>query len=240
MFPMSQPFAEKPGFLRRGLPSCSAFRSARCRTGSRAVGLPLVPQGLCWSLLTRIPTCYSTLHNRSARNPPWARLQYLEAHHRPGRVGVQEGEPVKRQGLFKLLKHSGNTEVKARATEDGFEFPPQAMPDGSVIHPESDYKEPLFKSILLDKRLQDAVLTQEKVQVYDSFTKVVVGFFGSIAYMLIAPPLEQGILQRIADTYQCPDIMGVEFQQDLQKGTLGFWALLPDGKNQYIGPKRSA
>jgi len=147
---------------------------------------------------------------------------------------------VKRQGLFKLLKHSGNTEVKARATEDGFEFPPQAMPDGSVIHPESDYKEPLFKSILRDKRLQDAVLTQEKIQVYDSFTKVVVGFFGSIAYMLIAPPLEQGILQRIADTYQCPDIMGVEFQQDLQKGTLGFWALLPDGKNQYIGPKRSA
>lgn len=252
---------------------------------------------------------------------------------------------------YKIQGVSGNTEVRAKATEDGFEFPPQAMPDGSVIHPEGDYKEPLFKSILRDKRLQDAGLTQEEIkaeytklvdaydkaeigqriewpalgrtlikrsdafkirlepkgtgdvsrliakiayefgfllagrefllnqkvaeplkkfimtgeaqpglsvmrvdtavsdytpahfisfQVYDSFTKVVVGFFGSIAYMLIAPPLEQGILQHIADTYQCPDIMGVEFQQDLQKGTLGFWALSPDGKNHYIGPKRSA
>ena len=78
---------------------------------------------------------------------------------------------MKRQGLFKLLKHSGNTEVKARATEDGFEFPPQAMPDGSVIHPESDYKEPLFKSILRDKRLQDAGLTQEKIKA--EYTKLV-------------------------------------------------------------------
>lgn len=72
-------------------------------------------------------------------------------------------------------------------------------------------------------------------QAYDSFTKFVVGFFGSIAYMLIAPPLQQGIFQHITDS----SIIGVEYQHDLEKHTLGFWTLLPDGQNQYIGPRRS-
>jgi hypothetical protein len=73
-------------------------------------------------------------------------------------------------------------------------------------------------------------------QTDDSFSKFVVGFFGSIAYMLIAPPLQRGIFRHITDT----SIIGVEYQQDLEKRTRGFWALLPDGKNQYIGPKGSA
>ena len=244
---------------------------------------------------------------------------------------------------FKIRGISGDVEVKARATEDGFEFPPQAMPDGSVIFPECDYREGLLRSILRDERLHSAGLAQEEakieyvklvetydnaeigqriewpalgrtlvkrsesltiklepkgtggisrliakiayefaflvsgrefllnqsvaepikklarsgdaqpgvsfmridtavedyapvhyisVQAYDSFTKFVVGFFGSIAYMLIAPPLEHGIFQHIADT----SIIGVEYQQDLEKHILGFWALLPHGKNQYIGP----
>jgi hypothetical protein len=248
---------------------------------------------------------------------------------------------------FKIRGISGDVEVKARATEDGFEFSPQAMPDGSVIFPESDYKVPLLRSILRDERLHDAGLAQEEAkteyvklvetyddaevgqkiewpalgrtlvkrsesmsiklepkgtgeisrliakiayefgffvsgrefllnqrvaqllkkfvftgevqtglsimrtdtaveeyapfhyisfQMYDSFTKFVVGFFGSIAYMLIAPPLQRGIFRHITDT----SIIGVEYQQDLEKRTLGFWALLPDGENQYIGPKGSA
>jgi hypothetical protein len=206
---------------------------------------------------------------------------------------------------------------------------PQAIPDGSVIFPESDYKKPLLKSIFRDERLRNAGLGQEQIkteyvklletydnaevgqriewqalgrtlvkrsesltiklepkgtggisrliakiayefaflvsgrefllnqsvaepikklalsgdaqagvsfmridtavedyapvhyirfQAYDSFTKFVVGFFGSIAYMLIAPPLEHGIFQHIADT----SIIGVEYQQDLEKHTLGF------------------
>src|SRR5262249_21646459 len=54
---------------------------------------------------------------------------------------------------FRIRGFAGEIEVKGRATRDGFEFPPQSLPDESVIYPETEYKEPLLKSILRDQRL---------------------------------------------------------------------------------------
>ena len=73
-------------------------------------------------------------------------------------------------------------------------------------------------------------------QCYDCLTRVVVGFFGKIAYTLIAPPFENKVLSQIAETYECPKIVGVEYQQDMAKDTVGFWALLPEKSVMYIGP----
>jgi len=73
-------------------------------------------------------------------------------------------------------------------------------------------------------------------QCYDDLTRVIVGFFGKIAYTLIAPPLENKVLNQIAETYDCPEIVGVEYQQDMAKGTVSFWALLPKKNVMYIGP----
>ena len=67
-------------------------------------------------------------------------------------------------------------------------------------------------------------------QVYDSITRVVVVFFGNIAYTFITPTFEDNILRQIAETYECPDAFGVEYQQNLAENTVGFWALLPDRK----------
>ena len=59
---------------------------------------------------------------------------------------------------FRIRGFSGGIEIKSRATKNGFELPPQPLPDGSVIYPEMEYKEPLLKSILRDQRLYDAGL----------------------------------------------------------------------------------
>ena len=248
---------------------------------------------------------------------------------------------------FRIRGFAAEIEVKGRATKNGFEFPSQSLPDGSIIHPEAEYKEPLLKSILRDQRLYDAGLTKDQIiedyerlvekykkavvgetiewptlgrtlikrsesfkiklepkgpgdvsrlaakigyefgfltfyreflsservakplhrfimdgekqpgfhvlqistdlsdyvplhyisfQVYKHVTRIVVGFFGSIAYTLIAPAFENKILDNIAKLYNCPDLIGVEFQQDLSKGKVGFWALLADKNIKYIGP----
>jgi hypothetical protein len=73
-------------------------------------------------------------------------------------------------------------------------------------------------------------------QVDDYITKVTVGFFGSIAYALLAPPLKKETLRQIIERYKCQEIIGVEYQQNLEKDSFGFWALLPDGSIKYIGP----
>ena len=248
---------------------------------------------------------------------------------------------------FRIRGFAGEIEVKGRATNNSFEFPPQSLPDGSLIHPKTEYKEPLLKSILRDQRLYDAGLTTDQIkeeyqrlvetyekaavgekiawptlgrtlvkrseafgiklepkgpgdvsrlvakigyefgfltcyreflsservakplhsfitngekqsgfhvlristdysdyvpvhfisfQVYDHVTRIVVGFFGSIAYTLIAPAFEHKVLGEIAEQYDCPDVIGVEYQQDLSKETAGFWAPLPNSNIKYIGP----
>lgn len=248
---------------------------------------------------------------------------------------------------FRIRGFASEIEVKGRATKNGFEFPPQTLPDGSVIHPETEYKEPLLKSIIRDQRLYDAGLTTDQImegyerlveayekaavgekiawpspgrtivkrseafkiklepkgpgdvsrlvakigyefgfltcyreflsservakplhsfimngekqpgfhvlristdfsnyvpvhfisfQIYEDVTRIVVGFFGIIAYTLITPAFEHKVLGKIAEQYDCPDIIGVEYQQDLSTAMVGFWALLKDKKIKYIGP----
>ena len=73
-------------------------------------------------------------------------------------------------------------------------------------------------------------------QCYDDHTRIVVGFFGRIAYTLIAPHFENKILNIVSKTYDCPEVVGVEYQQDMAKDSVGFWALLPGKKIKYIGP----
>lgn len=73
-------------------------------------------------------------------------------------------------------------------------------------------------------------------QCYNDHTRIVVVFFGRIAYTLIAPCFENKILNRISETYECPDVVGVEYQQDMAKDSVGFWALLPGNKIKYIDP----
>jgi len=248
---------------------------------------------------------------------------------------------------FRIRGFAGEIEVKGRATMNGFEFSPQPQPDGSIVHPEPEYKEPLLKSILRDQRLYDAGLTTDQImeeyerlvetyekaavgekiawptlgrtlvkrseafkiklepkgpgdvsrlvakigyefgfltcyreflsservakplhsfimngekqpgfhvlristdfsdyvpvhfisfQVYEHVTRIVVGFFGSIAYTLIAPAFEHKVLGKIAEQYDCPDIIGVGYQQDLSRAMVSFWALLADNSIKYIGP----
>lgn len=248
---------------------------------------------------------------------------------------------------FKVKGFADGIEVKSRATVKGFEFPPQALPDGSLIHPETEYKELLLKRTLRDQRLYAAGLSAEQIkeefqeltEAYDNLrvgeklecpalgitlvkrsytfkiklepkgsydvsrlvakmsyefgfiigyrdflssesvaqplnkfirtgekqpgfhvfqirtnftdfvpvhfisfktneymTRTVVGFFGTLAFTLIAPPFEHNLFHQIAEDYDCPDIIGVEYQQDMNKDTVGFWALLADGNNKYIGP----
>ena len=81
---------------------------------------------------------------------------------------------------FRIRGSAGEIEVKGRATRDGFEFPPQSLPDGSVIHPETEYKEPLLKSILRDQRLYDAGLTTDQImeeyeRLVETYEKAAVG-----------------------------------------------------------------
>jgi hypothetical protein len=54
--------------------------------------------------------------------------------------------------------------------------------------------------------------------------------------MLIAPPFENDLLTQIAVTYGCPEVVGVEYQQNMEKSSVGFWALLPKKNVIYIGP----
>jgi hypothetical protein len=271
-----------------------------------------------------------------------AALEKLKlAHNRPQLINKN----------FRISGFSDEIEVRGKATDDGFEFPSQSIPDGSVIHPEGEYKEPLLKSILRDQSLYNAgmktdqimeeyerlVATYEKAavgqkiewpslgrtlvkrsnafkiklepkgsgdvsrlvakigyefgfltcyreflssecvakplhsfimngekqpgfhimrigtelsdyvpihfisfQVYDSVTRIVVGFFGSIAYALIAPAFEHKVLSEIAQRYDCSGVTGVEYQQDLEKDRAGFWAILPGNRVKYLGPKAFA
>lgn len=80
------------------------------------------------------------------------------------RLGLPHSRAQLLNQNFKIRGISDDVEVKGRATEDGFEFLPQAMPDGSVIFPERYYKGPLLKSILRDERLHNAGLTQEEAK----------------------------------------------------------------------------
>ena len=73
-------------------------------------------------------------------------------------------------------------------------------------------------------------------QCYDDHTRIVVGFFGRIAYTLIAPHFENKILNIVSKTYGYPEVVGVEYQQDMAKDSVGFWALLQGEKIKYIGP----
>ncbi len=73
-------------------------------------------------------------------------------------------------------------------------------------------------------------------QCYDDHTRIVVVLFGRIAYTLIAPGFENKILNKVSEIYECPDVLGVEYQQDMEKDSVGFWALLPGNKIKYIGP----
>ena len=237
-------------------------------------------------------------------------------------------------------------EFKGRATENAIEVHSKRLEDGSLICPETEYKEPLLKGILRDQRLRAAGLTEDQIkeefqkltkaynkaevgknviwpalgitlvkrsdtrkiklepkgsddvsrlvakiayefgfilgyrdfllsehvakplhsfiltgekqpgfhitqistsfsdfvpihfisfQTYEYMTRIIVGFFGTLTYMLIAPPLEHKIFQQIAEDNNCPDLIGVEYQQDMHKKTIGFWAILPDGTYKYIG-----
>jgi hypothetical protein len=248
---------------------------------------------------------------------------------------------------FRVRGFAEGIEVKGRATGEGFEFPPQPLPNGSLVHPEAEYKEPLLKRTLRNQRLYVAGLTADQIreefrklteaydqakvgdkvewptlgvtlmkrsdalkiklepkgsgdashlvakiayefgfivgyrdflsservaqplhrlimtgekqpgfhvfqlstdfsdfvpvhfisfQIYEYMTRVIVGFFGSIAYTLIAPPFQHKVLHQTGEHYNCHNLIGVEYQQDLQEETVGFWALLPDGNNKYIGP----
>ena len=251
------------------------------------------------------------------------------------------------KGNYSIHGLSENIELKGRITKNGFSFPSQSLPDGSIIHPETEYEEPLLKSILRDQRLYQAGLTDDRImeeyktlieaygkasvgdkvscpllgvtlvkrsdtfrikltpksgcdvsrliakiayefgfliagrdfllnqhvveplrkfirtgknkynfpviristdrpvytpahfisfQIDNYVTKVTVGFFGCIAYALLASPLEKGVLRQIIERYKIPEIIGVEYQQNLETDSFGFWALLPDGSVKYIGP----
>jgi len=65
-------------------------------------------------------------------------------------------------------------------------------------------------------------------------TRVIIAFFGSIAHALIAPPFEHNVLQQLTERHACPNLIGVEYQQDLQRDTMSFWALLPENNIKVI------
>ena len=252
---------------------------------------------------------------------------------------------------FRVKVFTCGIEFKGRATENDIEVHPQQLKDGSLICPETEYKEPLLKGILRDQRLRAAGLTIEDIkeefqklteaynkaevgenvtwsalgvtlvkrsdirkiklepkgsddisrlvakiayefgfifgyrdfllnehvakplhrfiltgkkqpsfhvtqistnfsnfvpihfisfQTYEHMTRIIVGFFGTLAYMLIAPPLEHKIFQQIAKDNNCSDLIGIEYQQDMHKKTIGFWAILPDGTNKLLATERDA
>lgn len=75
-----------------------------------------------------------------------------------------------------------------------------------------------------------------RFQASDHETTFVVGFFGGIRYELIAPAFEYNVLDKVAKQFDCPNIVGIEYQQDLKKDIVGFWALLADKSIRYLGP----
>ena len=70
--------------------------------------------------------------------------------------------------------------------------------------------------------------------VTDQHTYFTIRFFGRIAYRVFAPPFENDVLQHIRDEFSCTDIIGLEFQQDLEKGIAGFWGVLPDESVKHL------
>jgi hypothetical protein len=263
------------------------------------------------------------------------------------KLGLTGDRPKLINHNFKISGESPDIRLRGRATDSGFEFPPQALADGSFVHPESDFKEALLKRVLRDQRLYDAglstgqiveeyerlleahekavvgeriewptlgctlvkrsetlqiklqakgdadvkrlvakiayefgfvvgdrefllaesvsqplnqlVMTGEgqagvhispfatsfsdyaplhflRMQMYDFMTRLAVVFYGRIAYNVIAPLPDRSVLARFADHYDCPGVVGVEFQQDVANARVGFWALLPDDNVKYIGP----
>lgn len=97
-------------------------------------------------------------------------------------------------------------------------------------------KQPSFHITQISTNVSDlAPIHFISFQTYTDMTRIIVGFFGTLAYILIAPPLEYKILQQIAKDNNCPDLIGIEYQQDIIKKTTGFWAILPDKNYKYIG-----
>ncbi len=70
--------------------------------------------------------------------------------------------------------------------------------------------------------------------VSNQHTYFTVRFFGRIAYRVFAPPFENDVLQHIRDEFDCTDIIGLEFQQDLENGIARFWGVLPDESVKHL------
>jgi hypothetical protein len=73
------------------------------------------------------------------------------------------------------------------------------------------------------------------VLVLPAFTKAVVGLFGAIEYTLITPPIDPAVLEELTKTHNISNVIGVAYEQDLEKPAKRFFLLCSDGSSKYLG-----
>ena len=168
------------------------------------------------------------------------------------------GEEIENQSLsVKLIKRSGPVSVSLEPKGPGnvslliakiaYEFGflvgfSEFLSSENVAKPlrkllETRQFPPGFRVFKIDTESTDyAPVHFIRFECYDELTRITVGFFGKIVYTLIAPPFENKVLTQIAVTYDCPEVVGVEYQQNMEKGSIGFWALLRKKDVIYVGP----
>jgi hypothetical protein len=65
---------------------------------------------------------------------------------------------------YNVIGSFDGLELRGRLTRKGFEFPPQTMPDGSMVAPEQGFAEPLTKSLSRDQKLVRSGIPPEEIK----------------------------------------------------------------------------
>lgn len=72
------------------------------------------------------------------------------------------------------------------------------------------------------------------VEFTEDFTFVIISFFGSISYEIIAPPMKSDFLNFHGREYDIDNLIGFQFEENWEKKTKSFWGIDKDGNRKGI------
>lgn len=65
--------------------------------------------------------------------------------------------------------------------------------------------------------------------------RMTIGFFGKIVYKVILPIKRDNFWANIEKNYNCQNIKGIHFEQDLEAHKKRFWLMFKDGSRKFAG-----
>jgi hypothetical protein len=75
------------------------------------------------------------------------------------------------------------------------------------------------------------------LEISDTFTLLLISFFGSITYQVFAPPFETEFLKYHAKNYEIEDLVGFHFEENFEKSTKKFFGIKENGERVSITGK---